>query len=316
MKLGLGEPYEKVQYLPVKIRAYIDLTKPASSVGVGLGYFIASLFYFLYAGGGGSIALIQEKLFSIVYVSLTMFLAHSASQTLNMSEDAEMDKLTPHKMNRPIPSGVVSVDEARALAVILSVFALGRGFMVNWRFGVFVSILLFMGIFYSLKPLRVKETILTIPWQAVSRGLFVFPAVWAAYGNPFALEAWALGGFLFFYVLAFQNSADIIDKEVDEQFGIRTWVVELGVRNVVSISIILTLFMIFWLFTMIDAGVLEQRFIYLLLILPLCVYMIVSMWTDPYSVSDTTGNHPSWLWYYAGLVSIIAIPLLVEVAHA
>lgn len=309
MKLGLGEPYEKVQYLPVKIRAYIDLTKPASSVGVGLGYFIGSLFFFMYEG-------LKFEWFTIFYVSLTMFLAHSASQALNMSEDADMDAVTPHKMNRPIPSGIVSVEEARALATLLGLFAMGRAYMVNWRFGIFVTVLLFMGVFYSLEPLRVKETILTIPWQAVSRGLLVFPAIWAAYGNPMAPEAWALGGFLFFYVLAFQNSADIIDKDVDEQFGIKTWVVELGVRNVVSISIILTLFMVFWIEVMIVAGVLEQRFIYLLSILPLCIYMIMSMWTSPESVSKTTGNHPSWLWYYAGLVSIITIPLIVEVLHA
>lgn len=306
MKLGLGEPYDKVEYLPEKIRAYIDLTKPASSVGVGLGYFIASLFYFAYAGE-------PIELFTIVYVSLTMFLAHSASQALNMSEDAEMDSHTPHKQNRPIPSGVVNVDEARALATILAVFALGRGFMVNWSFGTFVALLLFMGIFYSLDPLRVKETILCIPWQAISRGLFLFPAVWAAYGNPWAPEAWALGFFLFLYVLAFQNSADIVDREVDERFNIKTWVVVHGVRRVVKFALILTVLMAAWVISMVYLSILPIRILWVLGVIPFCLYMIWQMWEYPYKVSGKTGNHVAWLYFYTGLVLIIFIPLAVEV---
>lgn len=308
MKLGLGEPYEKVQYLPVKVRAYIDLTKPASSVGVGLGYFIASIFYFVYSSS-------SIEWFTVAYVSVTMFLAHSASQALNMSEDAHMDSVTPHKQNRPIPSGVVSVDEARALATILASFALGRGFMVNWRFGVFVSVLLFMGIFYSLGPLRVKETLLTIPWQAVSRGLLVFPTVWAAYGNPLVIDAWVLGVFLFLYVLAFQNTADIVDEEVDKEFGIRTWVSEFGLSRVIDISGVCIILMIVSLVIFVSVGALPYRMMWLLLIVPFCLVMIYYMSHYPKSVSKTTGNHPSWLWYYAGLVAIITIPLIVEVAY-
>lgn len=308
MKLGLGQSYEEVEYLPRKIRAYIDLTKPASSVGVGLGYLIVSLFYFVYTGE-------PVEVFTVLYVSLTMFLAHSASQALNMSEDAEMDAATPHKQNRPIPSGVVSVEEARAIAFLLAAFALGRGFMVNWRFGVFVSVLLFMGIFYSLEPLRMKESLFSIPWQAVSRGLFVFPAVWAAYGDPLAVEAWVLGLFLFFYVLGFQNSADIVDREVDEEFGVRTWVVEFGVENTVYIALACTGAMMMVIGTAVFYGLLPPRLLILVAIIPFCLYMIWLMWYKPHEISEITSNHPAWLYFYMGLVATVSMPLVVEVMH-
>jgi len=313
MKLGLGQSYDSVEYLPRKIRAYIDLTKPASSVGVGGGYLVASLFYFAYANGGGNIVETQQQLFSIIYVSLTMFLAHSASQALNMAEDAEMDRSTPHKQNRPIPSGVVSEEEARSLAWILSAFALGRAFMVNWRFGVFVTVLLFMGIFYNLAPIRAKARIISIPWQAVARGLLVFPTVWAAYGDPFAVEAWALGVFLFFYVLAFQNSADIIDRHVDEEYGIKTFIVVFGVGTTITIASVSVAMMILTLSVSIVTGILPVRLGWLMVVIPPCLYMLYKMGTRPYEVSETTGNHPVWLWYYGGLVTIITVPLLIEV---
>lgn len=312
MKYGLGQSYERVEYLPEKIRAYIDLTKPASSVGVGAGYFIASIFFFAYVGGRGSLAEMVPKLPSMIMVSLVVFLAHSASQSMNMAEDAEMDRNTEHKQNRPIPSGVVEEEEARALSWVLVFIALAFGYLIRWQFGVMVSILLFFGIFYNLDPIRAKERIISIPWQAASRGLLSFPGVWAAYGDPFAPEAWILGLFMFFYVLGYQNSADIIDRHVDAEYGIRTFVVEWGVRNTAIIAASSTAMMFATIIGGVSYGVLEPRFLWMLGIIPFCLYMLYTMWHKPYMVSDTTGNHPAWLWFYAGMVLSVSIPAAVE----
>lgn len=312
MKTGLGQPYEKVSVLTPKIRGYIDLTKPASSLGVGGGYFLGSLFYFyLY----GDAHLIESKLISIIYVSVTVLLAHGASQAMNMAEDAEMDKRTKHKKTRPIPSGVVTEEEARSLAWILVAFALGRAYLVSSMFGVFVSILVMAGIFYNLSPIRAKERIISIPWQAASRGLFMFPTIWAAYGDPFQPTPWVLGLFMFFYVLGFQNSADIIDRKVDEEYGIRTFVVEFGVKNTVIIALGSTIAMYIVLLGSISIGYLPERMLAMLITLPFAMYMLMSMWREPYKVSETTGNHPAWLWFYLGMVLNVAVPLGVEIIY-
>lgn len=312
MKTGLGQPYENVSILPTKIRAYLDLTKPASSVGVGGGYFLGSLFYFYYTGQSHMIA---NELISIIYVSVTVLLAHGASQAMNMAEDAEMDRKTEHKKTRPIPSGVVTEEEARSLAWILVAFALGRAYLVSSMFGVFVSVLVMAGIFYNLSPVRAKERIISIPWQAASRGLFMFPAIWAAYGDPFQPAPWALGLFMFFYVLGFQNSADIMDRHVDEEHGIRTFVVEFGVRKTVMIAFGAAMAMYTVLGLSVAAGILPNRLLVMVATLPLTLYMVMIMWREPYAVSETTGNHPAWLWFYAGMVLIVAVPLAVEIIH-
>lgn len=306
MKWGLGDSYDNVSVLSKKGRAYIDLCKPASTLGIGIGVVLASYFYGFYTD---TVIGLQQ----VVYVSVTAAAAHAGSQAMNMSEDAHIDRNTPHKQNRPIPSGVVSEEEARTIAWILMIFALGRGYLYNQTFGVMVSILVFMGIFYNLRPIRAKERVVSIPWQAVSRGLFFFPTIWAAYGDPLALEAWALGVFMFFYVLGFQNTADIIDQRVDEEYGISTFVVMFGVKRTAVISSGCVLMMIATVLLSIEYGVLESNLASLFLIVPFCILMLYYMTFYSDEVSDKTGNHPAYLWFYAGMVLIVTLPLASEV---
>lgn len=311
MKLGLGHSYDRVQVLSKKSRAYIDLTKPASSVGVAMGLFISSLFYFYYYGIEGQII---SNLSTILAVSGSVFLAHSASQAMNMAEDAEMDRNTPHKQNRPIPAGIVSEEEARAVAWVGSGWALSVAFLVSWQYGVLVGLLLFFGIFYNLDPIRAKERIISIPWQAASRGLLSFPAVWVAYGDVWQVEPWILGLFMFFYVLGFQNSADIIDAPIDKEYGISTFVVEYGLRRTLDIALLSMSAMALIIPLAVVSDVIPQRFLFILGILPFCFVMLYYMWAKPQEVSDLTGNHPAWLWFYIGMVMAVSIPLTVEMA--
>ena len=277
---------------------------------------MGSLFYFLYTGQTETLLpgsqLVPPTLRTIVYACVTAGLAHGASQALNMAEDAEMDRQTPHKQDRPIPSGVITVEEARSITWVLSFLALGRGFMINWRFGAMTAGLLGMGIFYNLDPVRAKERIIGIPWQAVSRGFFMFPMVWAAYGDLSSPIPWILGLFLFFYVLGFQNTADIIDRHTDAEFGISTWVVEYGVSSVVKIATACTGLMMITVGVGVATGVLDSVFLSLLGIVPFCLVMIFYMQEYPHSVSEKTGNHPAWLHYYIGMVLTVALPLVGE----
>lgn len=310
MKLGLGESYDRVDVLPKKLRGWLDITKPASTVGVMGAYLLGSLFYFYYIGNP---ALIGEGFSTIVFVVVTMGFAHGASQALNMAEDAEMDRETEHKQNRPIPSGVVTEEEARTVAWFLIIAAVGRAYLTSEIFGVMVSILVFFGVFYNLDPIRAKERIISIPWQAASRGLFSFPTIWAAYGDVTSPVPWVLGVFMFFYVLGFQNSADIIDRKVDDEHGIRTFVVEYGVSGTLKIATGSTLLMIATIMMGIELGLIPMRFIWMVAIIPFCLVMLHYMREKPHAVSDKTGNHPAWLWFYGGMMLCVAIPLIVEV---
>jgi 4-hydroxybenzoate polyprenyltransferase len=310
MKYGLGESYDKVDVLPVKLRAWLDLTKPASTVGVMGAAFLASLFYFYYTG---TPELIGDNFSTIIFVVVTVGLAHGASQTMNMVEDAHIDAQTEHKKDRPIPSGVVTKEEGRTLAWILILAALGRSYLINAQFGIFVTLTVFMGIFYNLNPIRAKERIISIPWQAVSRGMLSFPLIWSAYGNIWRPTPWVLGLFMFFYVLGFQNTADIIDRHIDEEYNIKTFVVVYGVRKTVLIAFGSTMMMLSVIALAVPLNLIPDRLYTMVLILPLCLYMLIEMWNNPHKVSEKTGNHPAWLFFYGGMMMCIAIPLATEI---
>lgn len=310
MKYGLGESYDKVDVLPVKLRAWLDLTKPASTVGVMGAAFLASIFYFYYMG---SPELIGDNFSTIVFVVVTMGLAHGASQTMNMIEDAHIDAQTEHKQDRPIPSGVVTKEEGRTLAWILILAALGRSYLINGQFGILVTVVIFMGVFYNLGPIRAKKRIISVPWQAVSRGMLSFPMIWAAYGDVFSPTPWVLGLFMFFYVFGFQNSADIIDRHVDAEFGIKTFVVVFGVRNTVIIAFGATMLMMSTLVFGVSLNLIPERLYSMALIIFLCFYMLEEMWRHPHKVSEKTGNHPAWLIFYGGMMMCVALPLATEI---
>lgn len=306
MKWGLGQSYDRV-LVNKRLRAYIDITKPASTVGVAGAYFVASLLYFFYVGEPH---LIPDKLGTIFVVVATIGLAHGASQAMNMAEDAEMDRQTEHKQNRPIPSGVIEEEDARSVSWLSAGLALGLSFTVSNVYGAFMMVLIFFGIFYNLDPIRAKERIISIPWQAASRGLLSFPAVWAAYGNPFDPVAWILGAFMFFYVLGFQNSADIIDRHVDREHGIRTFVVEWGVKGTSIIALSAMLMMVAVVLGGYTYGIIPAEMMWILGVVPLCVVMLYHMRFNPHKVSEATGNHPAWLWFYGGMILTVVLPLL------
>lgn len=310
MKFGLGESYDEVDVLPVKFRAWLDLTKPASTLGVMGAAFLVSLFYFYYTGQS---TLIGNNFSTIIYVVVTVGLAHGASQAMNMAEDAHMDSETEHKQDRPIPSGVVTEEEARTLAWFLILAALGRAYFTNEIFGIFTTVVVIFGVFYNLSPIRAKERIISIPWQAVSRGLLMFPLVWSAYGDPFQPTPWILGTFMFFYVLGFQNSADIIDRHIDAEHGIKTFVVVFGVKRTVTIAAGCMLLMLSTLTVGVELGYIPPRLYTMGGVIFLCILMVRSMWVNPHRISEKTGNHPAWLWFYAGMILCVAIPLTVEI---
>lgn len=312
MKWGLGESYDKV-LLSKRLRAYLDITKPASTLGVMGAFALASLFYFYYAGEQ---QLILENAPTILVVIFTVGLSHGASQAMNMAEDAEIDRQTPHKKNRPIPSGIITEEDARSVSWLCSGLAIGLSFTVNNTFGSFILVLMFFGIFYNLDPIRAKGRIISIPWQAMSRGLLSFPAVWAAYGDPFDPTAWVFGLFMFFYVLGFQNTADIIDREIDAEYGISTFVVEFGVWKTVLIAYGCTWMMVMVVGASTLLGIAPSSMYSLIIIVPFCLLMLKEMWENPHKVSEKTGNHPAWLWFYFGMVLIVLLPLVSEIVTA
>jgi 4-hydroxybenzoate polyprenyltransferase len=306
VKLGLGDSYDKT-VIPPKIRAYGDITKPASSIGVMATIPFASIIYGeLYHGSG--IEFILANWMVMMYASATMFLLHGASQAMNMVEDAHIDRKTDHKQNRPIPSGVISEEEGRALAWLFMFLGVGRAFAISRPFGGFAILLAFFGIFYNLEPFRVKEYLwINLIWQAASRGLFLYPATFAIWGEPWNPVAWSMGVASFLLVLAMQNTADFADVDIDAEFDIITPAVYHGLNQLTLIMCGISLVMFAFIFGANHTGLLPNFWSLYILAVPIG-WSLWSLWTEPNSISDLGGNHLSWYVFYLSLASMYMLP--------
>ena len=86
-------------------------------------------------------------------------LISSANYTLNEWLDREFDRYHPKKRSRPSVSGRVSAKGVYILYVILFLSGLGMSLAVNTWFALAVMLLLFMGIFYNVRPFRTKDRV-------------------------------------------------------------------------------------------------------------------------------------------------------------
>ena len=308
VKFGLGQGYDRT-VINEKVRAYIDIGKPASSLPVMLTIICASVLYAELNGING-IQFVLNNWRDVIYASITAFLLHSGSQSLNMAEDAHIDKETDHKQNRPIPSGVITKEEARSLAWVFIFVGTARAFTITNQYGLFAVALSFLGVFYNLGPVRAKKHLwLNLVWQALSRGLLLYPAafaVWGAGGSPIA---WGMGIVAFFLVLSLQNSADLPDMEMDEEYNIITPAVYHGPRNLIKIMAGLSVLM-FAIFTaLVYMNVIPNFWLVYLLAIPIAVSLI-KLWRNPEGTSDISGQSTVWYAYYGSLASLYIIPAI------
>jgi 4-hydroxybenzoate polyprenyltransferase len=238
----------------------------------------------------GVLAPVREITFShivtAIYVGVTLALLQAAGQVLNQWSDYELDKLA--RPYRPIPSGMVSRDEALGLAWLLAIFAVGRAFTVTVSFGLYALAILFFSVYYSLAPFSPRKVhpILNVLWLAISRGLIPFLATLTVYGTFDMAVKWGVFGFL--WVLAYQSSKDIHDIEADRKFNIKTIPNSYGIKGYRMYMLIVTIIM--WIYS--------------------ALYLPITFFLLPISIIAVIGtnkkvngleNDASWCSFYLGL---------------
>lgn len=215
---GIRKGYPLLRKRLGKLAAYIQLLR------------VFTLIAPLFAGILGVLSTTSfsfESFTAAVYVGVTLALAQATGQVINQYADLELDKMV--KKYRPLPSGLISREEALGIAWLLALFGITRAFTITTVFGLVVVALIFFAVFYSLSPFSPRKIhpFLNVAWMAVSRGFIPVLAVWSIYGEWVNALPYALIGF--FWVLGFQGAKDVEDVKGDWIFGIKTVVGRYGV---------------------------------------------------------------------------------------
>lgn len=222
MKWTLKQSYDRVEYLPVKIRGIADLLRPFTllvaflsgifiTIGVLKYYNLPLHFYWK----------------EVIYAGTTFTFFTGASNALNQYCDVAEDRV--NKNYRPIPQGIITEHEAHTIAYLLYFAGIIRAFMLSPSFGMFVTFIALITIFYSLEPVRLKKRFLINNFSlAVARGYLPVIALWSVWGDLSDPLPHYFGIGLVLYLFAAVTTKDFPDAEGDFKQGIKTLPTTIG----------------------------------------------------------------------------------------
>ncbi|TRZ48295.1 MAG: hypothetical protein D4S01_10620 [Dehalococcoidia bacterium] len=288
---GIKKGYPRIRRYFGKLAAYVQLCRGFTLVAP------------LLAGIFGVLTPVKDitfqYLYTAIYVGITLALAQSCGQCLNQYADVELDK-TIKKEYRPIPSGLVSREEALGVSWLLAIFALGRAFTISVFFGLITLTLIFFAVFYSLAPFSPRRihALANVSWMAVSRGLIPMFAVLSLFGDP--SEAWKYSILAFMWMLGFQSTKDVPDVDGDKKFGIKTVPGSYGQRGLVTLMVISSI-----VYAILSA---YFKLYIMLLILPVAALAILTTKRQ----SRLTENTYAWCCMYIGLAMIYLLMFVNE----
>ncbi len=335
VKLYAKDSYKKAEFAP-KIRGIIDLFRPFTLLAPLIGGTAAALmalaldplpkFADRFILDGAFIGPEFSWSYPFIYwrfpllelltgVSALM-LVNAGSNVLNQVYDFKIDKI--NKPYRPIPSKVITLNEARTVAWVVYLITLWRAATVSsGAFLFLILIIMLITIFYSIPPLQFKKRLFISNLSiAFGRGLLGFVAGWCIFGNPFNQTPWLIGSIMSIYLLGAVTTKDFTDMKGDAKYGMRTLPVVFGKQKAITISA--PFFVI--PFILIPIGIWRGHLIpetinmMALIIWGALIVLLLYRYAD---VPDKKfENTPAWLHMYLMLMAIQLGFSLVYIYHA
>jgi len=207
----------------------------------------------------------------VIPAIFALALINGASNALNQVTDVPADRIS--KPYRPIPKGVVSVCEAKAVSFILYLLAFSLALSVNIVFSVFVLLIIVFTVTYSISP-RMKDFLfLNQLWVAIPRGLLGILASWSLFGNVFHPVPITIGFIAMFFLIGGSITKDILDSDADKKAGTRTLINTFGLKKSAFMSLPFMFFPFVMIPLLIEYSVLDS-YLWLLTFLAIPGYLI------------------------------------------
>ncbi len=289
-----------------RIRGFFDLMRPFTILG-GLiaGFFLTMLASKVYG--------VTFDFSLALFVGVILGLLQGASQALNQSieEELEIDKITGKAIYRPTGRGIISLREGKIFAIILYVAAITSAFFIEPLFGLFISIIAFFGVFYTIPPIRAKRFFLVSNvWQGIARGMLPIFAVFAIFGNPFTSLSVSLAFVIGVWMVGAQASKDHGDDvKGDLRYGIQTFFVRLPENQALYLMGVFmgTAFVLLTIFT--SLNLLPP--ISLLLLILVIPSVLILYFLKNNCIAPLLENNVGWVSMYLSLALWYILPAII-----
>jgi len=257
-----------------KIRGLIDLIRPFTLLApiiVSVCIMLASFVYNQTVEDSSTVFLM-----SILPASFSLAVLNAASNTLNQVTDVETDKIS--KPYRPIPRGDISPRVALFVSIILYILSFALSLFVNLVFFVFVLLIAFFTITYSIPPRLKDRLFLNQLWVGVPRGLLGILASWSVFGNPLSSLPLIMGFIAMLFLIGGSITKDLVDCDADKKTGTQTLVNTYGVNKAVLMVFPFMFFPFLFIPILVDIGLINPSLDLLtLLAIPsffICYFMV------------------------------------------
>jgi 4-hydroxybenzoate polyprenyltransferase len=178
-------------------------------------------------------------------------LMRSAGCVVNDVADRNFDRHVARTRDRPVTSGLVSVKEALALALVLTLLAGCLVLMLNW---LTIAMSLLALVFAFTYPFTKRFFAMPQAYLGIAFG-FGIPMAYAAATGGVPLVAWVMMLANVFWAIAYDTAYAMVDREDDLKIGIKTSAITFGRYDLVGIAVAHGAFLL----TMIAVGVMTQR---------------------------------------------------------
>jgi 4-hydroxybenzoate polyprenyltransferase len=317
VKIYAKDSYKKVQFAP-KIRGIIDLFRPFTLLAPLIGGTAAALmalaidplpeFRDLFMGPefswGYPFVYWKFPLVELITGVSALVLVNAGSNVLNQVYDFKIDKI--NKPYRPIPSKVITINEARTVAWVVYLITLWRAATVgSGAFLFLILIIMLITIFYSIPPIQFKKRLFISNISiAFARGMLGFVAGWSIFGNPFNTTPWVIGLIMGIYLIGAVTTKDFTDIKGDRKFGMRTLPVVYGKQKAIALSVPFFVIPFVLIPIGIMRGYLIESSMYLTLLIIWGIYIVILLYRYGDVPDAKFENTSVWIHMYLMLMAL------------
>ncbi|NQT24471.1 geranylgeranylglycerol-phosphate geranylgeranyltransferase [candidate division KSB1 bacterium] len=247
-----------------QIQGYILLTRPLNLIIAFISVFI-----------GGFITGTVQPVFRLLMACTSATLIAGGANAINDVFDLAIDRI--NKPNRPLPSGMVTVSQARIFAILL--FIAGMGVSLTLQVPGF-TIALISSITLYAYSWKLKRTVL---WGNFAVAFFSGLAfVYGGLAVHRFREAFVVGIFSMFYHFAREIIKDTEDVAGDVKDGVVTFPIRFGEKAALQLSTVIILILIGLTLLPYFLGIFTIHYLWVVVFGVDCflVYVIISMWRN------------------------------------
>ena len=276
-----------------KFKSYVELVRPFTLLApliVSVFIMIASFFY---SNNPGSI--LSNIFFLIIPAGIVLAVLNGASNTLNQITDLKTDKIS--KPYRPLPKKSLSIFEAKLITIILYAFSITFSFLINTTFFLFVLLITFFTVTYSLPPRCKDKLFINQLWVGIPRGLLGILASWSVFSNPLQPLPLAIGLIAMLFLIGGSITKDITDSEADKKTGTKTLINTYGIKQAALMAFPFMFFPFALIPILIDSKIINSQF-FLLTFLAIPAFCIFYLMIKDSKKGKRLENTSSWALMY------------------